>query len=130
MHRPLMFVAAALGLLGVVAGTYHAHGLDRIVTDPKLMDSFEVGVKYQMYHALAIGLASLAAAAAPVNSALFRLAGWCFLAGIVLFSGSLYMLAVTDLRWLGMAAPVGGLALIVGWLAMAVAAVNRTDLMR
>jgi uncharacterized membrane protein YgdD (TMEM256/DUF423 family) len=89
--------------------------------DEHALATFETAARYQMYHALAIGLAALAARGAAADSA--QLACALFLAGIVLFSGSLYLLAFTNIRALGFATPFGGLAFLAGWAALAYAAV-------
>ena len=103
------------GSLGVALGAFGAHGLKRVVSDPSLLDTWETAAKYHLIHALALGLV----AAHPSQP---RLAGALFLLGIVVFSGSLYTLVLTEQRWLGAITPIGGLALIGGWLALAFAA--------
>lgn len=98
--------------LAVAAGAFAAHGLrDRL--EPRVLDVFETGARYHMYHALAIIAAGLLAARGP---------GWLFQAGIVLFSGSLYALALTGVKGFGAVTPIGGLLFLVGWLWLAVAA--------
>ncbi|MGD0142462.1 MAG: DUF423 domain-containing protein [Rhizomicrobium sp.] len=114
-----LLVAAINGFLAVAAGAFGAHGLQGRL-DAHSLEVFETGARYQMYHALATGLAALAmrgAAAAPAQVA----AGF-FLVGIVLFSGSLYILALTGIRGFGIVTPFGGLAFLVGWGALAWAA--------
>jgi uncharacterized membrane protein YgdD (TMEM256/DUF423 family) len=102
-------VGSLLALLGVAAGAFGAHGLKRVV-DAARMETFEVAVRYQLVHAIAVVLAGLLGAPA---------AGWCFLAGVVLFSGSLYLLVLTGQRWLGAVTPVGGILFLVGWALLA-----------
>jgi uncharacterized membrane protein YgdD (TMEM256/DUF423 family) len=102
-------VGGLIGLCGVAAGAFGAHGLKAVVT-PNRLETFEVAVRYQMYHALALLLAGLLGA---------RAAAWCFLAGTVIFSGSLYLLVLTEQRWLGAVTPVGGLVLLAGWVLLA-----------
>src|SRR4051794_19289408 len=113
-------IGAVLGGLGVIAGAFGAHGLEGKL-DSRGLEVFETAAKYQMYHApalLAVGLLMLLGrGGASVN-----LAGWSFLLGTLIFSGTLYALALTGIRWLGAITPIGGLALIVGWFALAVAA--------
>lgn len=112
MDRTFFALGAALAFLAVAAGAFGAHGLrDRLSQD--MLAIYEIAVRYQMYHALALLAVSLAAARLP-GSAL-NLAGWMFLAGVLIFSGSLYLLALTGIRWLGAITPLGGVAFLVGW---------------
>jgi uncharacterized membrane protein YgdD (TMEM256/DUF423 family) len=112
-----LLVAAINGFIAVAAGAFGAHGLQGKL-DAHAMSVFETGARYQMYHALAIGLAALAARDAAAASTA-NVASAFFLAGIVLFSGSLYLLALTGTRALGFVTPFGGLAFLVGWAALA-----------
>jgi uncharacterized membrane protein YgdD (TMEM256/DUF423 family) len=112
MDRVFFLLGSALGALGVGLGAFAAHGL-RGRLDVDMLNVFETGVRYQMYHALgllAVGWASTRWPG-PATSA----AGWCFLAGTIVFSGSLYGLSLTGQRWLGAITPFGGLGLIAGW---------------
>lgn len=111
-----LIVAAANGFVAVLAGAFAAHGFARVV-DAHALSTFETGARYQMYHALAMGLAALAA-----QNGAARIACALFLAGIVLFSGSLYLLALTGIRGFGFVTPVGGTAFLAGWIALAIAA--------
>jgi uncharacterized membrane protein YgdD (TMEM256/DUF423 family) len=86
-----------------------------------LLANFETGVRYQMYHALAL-LAVAWAAGRWVGTSLPAVAGWAFVAGILLFSGSLMIMALTGMRWLGAVTPLGGTAFVVGWLCLLIAA--------
>jgi len=104
---------------GVALGAFGAHGL-RARLSPELLAVFETGVRYQIYHAL--GLIAVAWAAARAPSPWASAAGWLFAAGIVVFSGSLYLLALTGARWLGAITPLGGLAFLAGWACLAAAA--------
>lgn len=115
--RHLLVVAAILGGLAVAAGAFGAHGL-RGRLDAAMLAAFETGARYQMYHALA--LLGLAAAVDRWPGAGLAAVAWLFIVGTVLFSGSLYLLAVTGTRWLGMVKPLGGVTLIAGWLLLAV----------
>ncbi len=115
MTRIFLLVAAALGFLGVVGGAFGAHALKRNL-DAELLGVFETGIRYQMYHVFALALAGWALQKYPVAD--FRRAGWFFMAGVALFSGSLYIMALTGLRWLGAVTPLGGLAFLVGWLSL------------
>ena len=113
--RPWLLLAGVLGALGVCAGAFAAHGL-KAVLDPDMLTIWETGARYQLIHALALlGLASLGTRMGTAG----RLAGFAFCFGILIFSGSLYVLAVTGLRWLGAITPLGGLLLILGWLLLA-----------
>lgn len=111
-------LGAILGLLGVLAGAFGAHAL-RTVLPIDLVQVFETGVRYQMFHALALILVHLVERQAPGHAT--RAAGWLFVAGIVLFSGSLYALAISGVRLLGAITPLGGLCLLAGWASLAIA---------
>jgi uncharacterized membrane protein YgdD (TMEM256/DUF423 family) len=112
MERTFFTLGALLAGLAVAAGAFGAHALrDRVA--PDMLAIFETGVRYQMYHALALLAVAWATVRWPDSSAV--LAGWCFVAGIVVFSGSLYVLALTGTRWLGAITPLGGLAFLAGW---------------
>jgi uncharacterized membrane protein YgdD (TMEM256/DUF423 family) len=135
-------VGAALAGLGVVLGAFAAHGLDAFLIDTwggvtrtvagqefaaswKYLQDFKTGAVYQMYHAIGlvgVGLLGLHGAKRSLN-----VAAWCFLAGIVFFSGSLYLLVVTKQTWLGAIAPIGGTLFIVGWVAFAIGAYSCTN---
>ena len=113
----LFFVAGALSAaVAVVLGAFGAHALRARLT-PDVLAVFEVGVRYQMYHAVALLAVALGATRWPGGG--ITLAGWLFLAGTVIFSGSLYLLVFTGQKWLGAVTPVGGAAFIVGWLVLA-----------
>ena len=116
--RDLLLAGVAASLLGVAAGAFGAHALSGRVPE-EMLTIFETGVRYQMYHGLA--LVALAAVAARWPDPLWGLAGVLFAVGIVVFSGSLYTLAVTGVRWLGAVTPVGGLAFLAGWAVAGVA---------
>ena len=105
-----------LGALGVALGAFGAHGLRNTLSASDLA-TFEVGVRYHMYHALA--LLAVAWAVDRWGGPLTTAAGWSFVVGIVVFSGSLYMLVLTGARWLGAITPIGGVALILGWALLA-----------
>jgi uncharacterized membrane protein YgdD (TMEM256/DUF423 family) len=101
-------LGAASALIAVSAGAFGAHAL-RARLSPDLLAVFETAARYQMYHALALCIVGLLAGRAA------RAAGWLFVAGTVVFSGSLYLMALTGERWLGAVTPVGGAAFIAGW---------------
>ena len=116
-------LGSGLGLLGVVFGAFGAHSLKSTLSS-EMLETFEVAVRYQMYHSL--GLLAAAWAASQWQNHLTTTAGWCFFAGILIFSGSLYILSLTGIRWLGAITPIGGLAFIIGWGCLTVAAIRGT----
>jgi len=122
MDRSFFTLGSASAFLAVAAGAFGAHGL-RARLSPELLAAFETGARYQMYHALA--LLAVAWAAAQWPGPLPRAAGWCFVAGTVLFSGSLYALALSGLRWFGAITPLGGVAFLAGWVCLGMAAKQR-----
>jgi uncharacterized membrane protein YgdD (TMEM256/DUF423 family) len=103
---------AIAGFLGVGAGAFAGHALKARLS-PEMLAVFETGVRYQMYHAFAIFAAAWGFA--RWRGRAFSMAGWTFVAGIVLFSGSLYLLSLSGIRWLGLLTPLGGLGLLAGW---------------
>ena len=117
MEKTFLLIGAAAGFLAVALGAFGAHAL-RARLSADMLDVFETGVRYQMYHAIAILIVGLIAA--RLDGWLIRTAGWCFTAGIVLFSGSLYALAVTGIRPLGAITPLGGVCFLAGWIALVV----------
>ena len=108
------------GFLAVALGAFGAHGLRTTLTQD-LLRVYETGVQYHMSHALGLVALGIAARWLP-SSPQLKWAGWCFVAGMVLFSGSLYLLTVAGIRWVGVIAPFGGTAFMLGWLLFAVAA--------
>lgn len=121
MDRIFIAMGGLLGFLGVMAGAFGAHALKaRLAETPHMAEVFETAVRYQMYHALALVAVGLIIARAPSGAA--NAAGWAFLGGIGLFSGSLYVLALTGIHWLGAVTPFGGLGFLGGWVALALAA--------
>jgi uncharacterized membrane protein YgdD (TMEM256/DUF423 family) len=112
MARLFWTLGCIFALLAVAAGAFGAHAL-RSRMAPDLLAVFETGARYQMYHALALLAVAWGAERWPGGGA--AAAGWAFVAGIVLFSGSLYVLALTGVRWLGAVTPLGGVAFLVGW---------------
>ena len=119
MERVFFGLGALSAGLAVALGAFAAHGL-RGRLSPEALVTFETGARYHMYHALALLAVAWAAARWPGGTT--SAAGWLFVAGTVLFSGSLYLLAVTGVRTLGAITPFGGLAFIAGWIALAWAA--------
>lgn len=122
MDRLLYVCAGVAGFLGVALGAFGAHAL-KATLPPDMLAVFETGVRYQMYHVFALVAAAWAWARWPHR--IFAVAGGLFIAGILLFSGSLYLLAFTGLRALGAITPLGGLAFLAGWLCLAWGAGNK-----
>ena len=118
MDKTFMFVGAVMGFVGVALGAFGAHGL-RGRLSPDMLAVFETGVRYHMYHALA--LLATAALVPRLDGRAVTIAGWSFTTGIVLFSGSLYALALSGVTVLGAITPLGGVAFLVGWISLAVA---------
>lgn len=119
LDRIFFLIGSVSGFVAVGLGAFAAHGLKaRLPAD--LLAIFETGVRYQMYHALALLAAAWAHSRWP--GTLASASGWLFVAGTLLFSGSLYVLALSGVRWLGAVTPFGGLAFLAGWLCLAAAA--------
>lgn len=122
--RLLLLLGSVNGGLAVVLGAFGAHAL-RARIDPALMDVYHTASQYHFYHALALlAMAALATRMPETQGAMatLRWSGWLMTAGIVIFSGSLYLLAVTGVRWLGAITPIGGLAFIAAWILLVVTA--------
>ncbi len=120
MQTIFFLLGSISGALAVALGAFGAHGLKSRLSATRL-ENYETAARYQMYHALALLAAFFAARQWPA-SALPAFAGWLFVAGTLLFSGSLYLLALTNERRWGAVTPLGGLAFIAGWVCLAVAA--------
>ena len=116
VHRHFIPLAAVSAFISVAAGAFGAHALSDALP-PDRLAVFETAARYQMYHALALLVVGWLAAQTPSRALV--VAGWLFLAGTVLFSGSLYVLTLSGVRWLGAVTPLGGLAFLAGWLALA-----------
>lgn len=118
-----IFIAAAgvFGGLSVAGGAFASHALKDQLTD-RALAIFETGARYQMYHALALLLVALLLSRAQESQVFFAVAGWAFIAGNIIFSGSLYTLSLTNIKWLGAITPLGGVSYILGWGCLAVAA--------
>ena len=120
MTRIFLAIASALGGIAVVLGAFATHSLrDRL--SERALTIWETGTKYQMYHALALILVALLISRFP-NSTPLIVAGFAFIAGIFIFSGSLYALSLSGIKWLGAITPLGGVAFIIGWICLAIAA--------
>lgn len=120
MDKTFLLIGSLAGFLAVALGAFGAHGL-RGRLSPEMLAVFETGVRYHMYHALAIVLVSLILG--RMDGWLIRTAGWAFTIGLVLFPGSLYLLALTGVTVLGAITPIGGVAFLIGWACLAVAAI-------
>jgi uncharacterized membrane protein YgdD (TMEM256/DUF423 family) len=119
MERTFATLGAVSAFLAVAAGAFGAHAL-RARLEPDLLAIFETGARYQMYHAL--GLIGVAWLLGRAPGPIATWAGWLFVAGTVLFSGSLYALALSGIRQLGAITPLGGVAFLAGWICVALAA--------
>jgi uncharacterized membrane protein YgdD (TMEM256/DUF423 family) len=116
MPKLYLLSGAVLGGLGVMIGAFGAHALRPMLEAANRLDTFETAVKYQFYHALA--LLAIGLLLQRSNQAMFAYAGNLTLAGVLIFSGSLYILCLTGIRWLGAITPIGGLLMIAGWILM------------
>lgn len=112
--KTVLILAGIFGMLSVAIGAFSAHALESTLTANNRLDTFETGVKYQFYHTLA--LLVLGFLMINYQSNYFGYAAICFVAGIFVFSGSLYTLSLTNVTWLGAITPIGGLGFIMGWL--------------
>jgi uncharacterized membrane protein YgdD (TMEM256/DUF423 family) len=123
MANTFLLIGSLAGFLGVAAGAFGAHAL-RSRLSPDMLGVFETAVRYQMYHVFAL-LMTAAVMSRVGDAALLVIAGWSFVTGVVLFSGSLYALALTGISGLGAITPLGGIALLVGWACLAIFAAAR-----
>lgn len=121
MTRIFLAIAGFLGALSVASGAFATHALKDSLT-VKALAIWETATKYQMYHVLSLMLVALLLTRTEIPASSLVIAGWAFIIGIVIFSGSLYALSLSDIKWLGAITPLGGLAFIVGWLSIAIAA--------
>ncbi|HEX8140445.1 MAG TPA: DUF423 domain-containing protein [Pyrinomonadaceae bacterium] len=119
MDRVFLTLGALSAFIAVAAGAFGAHGLKSRLS-AEMLNTFEVGVRYQMYHAFALIVVAWAQSRWPTPQ--LTASGWLFIAGTLLFSGSLYALSLSGLKWLGAITPLGGLAFLAGWLCLAWAA--------
>jgi uncharacterized membrane protein YgdD (TMEM256/DUF423 family) len=116
MRRIFVLLGAVNAGMSVAAGAFGAHGLKSVLSDDMLA-VFETASRYQMYHGLGLLAAGMLVTRAAARGP--AVAGWCFVTGIALFSGSLYVLALSGARWLGAVTPLGGAAFLAGWIALA-----------
>ena len=117
MTHKFLIIGPILAFLAVALGAFGAHGL-KAVLSPKMFTVFETGVRYHMYHAVGVIVAGWAGT--TWHHRFFRYAGWAFILGIVFFSGSLYVLSLTEVRWLGAITPLGGVMFLTGWVLLAI----------
>jgi uncharacterized membrane protein YgdD (TMEM256/DUF423 family) len=114
--KSCLIAGSVLGFLSVSIGAFGAHALKPFLLENNRLDTFETAVQYQMYHGLALLLTGILSVLFP--KADFSIVGILFLAGILIFSGSLYLLCATGIKWLGAITPIGGTAFLAGWLLM------------
>ena len=117
MRSNFLFIAAISGFTGVAMGAFGAHGLKAVLT-PEMLAVYKTGVDYQMWHALGLALIAIISQQAP-ESPVLKWAGWLMMGGIILFSGSLYFLAIFNIKWLGMITPFGGVCFLLAWALLA-----------
>lgn len=122
MPKLALFLGSINAVLVVILGAFGSHGLKARLS-AEMLTVFQTGVQYHFYHAIGLIIIGIVAFHIP-GSALLKWSAWIMLTGIILFSGSLYILAITNLRWLGMITPIGGLAFIISWLLLAIATFN------
>ena len=116
-----IIVGAVSGLITVALGAFGAHGLKEILTSNQTMDIYNKAVLYQMFHTIAILIVGLL----EINlGKSFNFTGVLFTSGILIFSGSLYILAITNMKWLGAITPIGGLCFLVGWVILFLHTIN------
>jgi uncharacterized membrane protein YgdD (TMEM256/DUF423 family) len=113
-------IASILGGTSVAAGAFASHALKEKLSD-RALEIFETGARYQMYHALALLLVALLLLRAETSQSLLTTSGIAFITGVAIFSGSLYALSLSGIKWLGAITPLGGVALLIGWGCLAIA---------
>lgn len=123
MTQIFLTVAAIFGGLSVAGGAFGAHALREKISERSL-EIFDTGARYQMYHALALLLVAILMSRLESPPATLVVSGWLFIVGVVIFSGSLYAISLTGIKSLGAIAPLGGIALMAGWGALAITAAN------
>lgn len=119
MHKLFLIAGSVAMALAVALGAFGAHGLKNMLTK-EMLDIFETGVRYHFYHATGLLVIGIIAQNIP-NTSFLQWSGWLMVAGIVIFSGSLYILSIGGIRWLGAITPIGGLCFIAGWIMLALA---------
>jgi uncharacterized membrane protein YgdD (TMEM256/DUF423 family) len=123
INRKPIVAGAAFAMLAVLIGAFAAHGLKQVL-DVYALGLIEIAARYQMYHAIALLIVGVMSMARQLSARWLTLAAAAFVIGIVLFSGSLYLLAFSGIGWLGAITPVGGVAFVVGWCALIAAAIR------
>jgi uncharacterized membrane protein YgdD (TMEM256/DUF423 family) len=123
MTQFFLAIAAIFGGVAVAAGAFGSHTLREQLSD-RALEIFETGARYQMYHALALLAVGILISQAKVVPVTLPIAGYAFIAGICIFSGSLYALSISGIKWLGAIAPFGGTFLMLGWVCLAIAALK------
>jgi uncharacterized membrane protein YgdD (TMEM256/DUF423 family) len=123
MTRIFMAIAAILAGIAVAAGAFASHALREKLSE-RALEIFETGARYQMYHSLALLLVAVLLSRAEASQTPLLASGSAFLVGIALFSGSLYALSLSGIKWLGAITPLGGAAFLVGWSCLAIAALS------
>jgi len=122
-ERWVLATAAAFAMLAVLIGAFAAHGLKQSLS-PYALGIIETAVRYQMYHALALFIVALVSLSGRFSTGGLKLAAIAFASGTILFSGSLYLIALTGTGWFGAITPIGGISFILGWLALMVCALR------
>ncbi|HAT9135718.1 TPA: DUF423 domain-containing protein [Legionella pneumophila subsp. pneumophila] len=121
MQKLFLIFAGLFGLLGNALGAFGAHAL-KTKLSPTMLAIYQAGAQYQFYHALA--LLAVSVLLFHIQSTWLNLSGLAFIAGILLFSGSLYLLSITGIKWIGIITPIGGLSFILGWLFLIIAVIQ------
>lgn len=117
MEKTFFIIGTVFAGFGVAGGAFGAHGLKKLVS-PEMLDTWDKAVRYQIYHALGLLVVAWAISHWTSQARTFALGGWLFLGGIILFSGSLYLLVLSGTKWLGAITPFGGVAFVAGWLCL------------
>jgi uncharacterized membrane protein YgdD (TMEM256/DUF423 family) len=125
MLRNFLFLGAMSAFFGVGLGAFGAHGLKTLLT-PDMLAIYQTGVQYHLWHALGLIAIAVVRQQAPCSKLLAWSGGFMF-AGILIFSGSLYLLAVLNQRWLGMITPIGGVCFLTAWLLLAIFALKKPN---
>jgi uncharacterized membrane protein YgdD (TMEM256/DUF423 family) len=125
ISRWVLVAGAGFAMLAVMIGAFAAHGLKQVL-DTYSLGLFETASRYQMYHAIGLLIVAVISTIPQFSPRWLKFAAFAFILGIVLFSGSLYLLALSGIKWLGAITPLGGVAFLFGWLALIIAALKHT----